>query len=318
MTDILGLEDNTAVEASPEDLTETPEVTEAPVPPAEGTEKVTEVHQDADAFNAAAAEADAILDKLLADIAPVGVASPYRRFLIYGDPGTQKTSFACGQGCDPRFGNGVLNMLVEKGGDTSLENHPECAGVSILKFKALAQVEALIAKLAENPPQLAKFHTVVLDTYTTLQERDLRAMAIKAAQLDSSRNPNVNIGSDFQENNNHMRSIARRLADLERNVVIICHVKEEKDDSTGRMLWRPNLTPKLASAMAGMFDMVGYMTVKPAVTDSGAEKLERRLQVHPTPQVIAKTRIGNLPAVMVEPKVTDLLKPESYKGRGNG
>lgn len=308
MTDILGLEDTKADEASP--------FTEAPVPPTEGTEKVTEVHSDSAAFEAAAAEADAILDKLLADIAPVGVASPYRRFLIYGDPGTQKTSFACGQGCDPRFGPGVLNMLVEKGGDVSLENHPECSDVSILKFKALAQVEALISKLAENPPQLDKFHTVVVDTFTTLQERDLRDLAIRAAQLDSSRNPNVNIGSDYQQNNNHMRSIARKLADLERNVVIICHVKEEKDDSTGRMLWRPNLTPKLASAMAGMFDMVGFMTVQPVITDEGKEKLERRLQVHPTNQVIAKTRLGDLPAVMVEPKITDLLKAESYKGRG--
>jgi hypothetical protein len=82
------------------------------------------------------------------------------------------------------------------------------------------------------------------------------------------------------------------------HVIVTCHVKEEKDDSTGRLLVRPNLTPKLAGTLAGIFDVVGYMQL-----DNDTAKL----QVHPTNTVTAKTRIGGLPPIIENPTFSDLL-----------
>lgn len=244
-------------------------------------------------FEEASAEADDILTKLMARISPVGEANKYRKVLIYGNPGTGKTVFA-GSAPSP------LIVDVERGA-SSLNNHPELSNAAVMEFRSVAQLELLISKLAEGA--LPQYETIIIDSFSELQKRDLDDILGHAAKMDASRNKYLPTGPDYNVNTEHMRQVASSLRALNRHVIVTCHVKEEKDDSTGRLLVRPNLTPKLAGTMAGMFDIVGYMNI----TGSG-ESAIRTLQVHPTDKVTAKTRVGGLPPVIENPTFTTLFK----------
>jgi hypothetical protein len=59
------------------------------------------------------------------------------------------------------------------------------------------------------------------------------------------------------------------------------------------MAWRPDLTPKLAATVAGLFDIVGYLRIN--------SKGERILQVQPSKTVLAKTRVDGLPKEIINP-----------------
>ena len=244
-----------------------------------------------DTFETKVAEADDILNSLMARISPVENKSKYLKILIYGMPGVGKTVFTA---TAPK----PLIIDVENGAH-SIKNHADLVDeAEALEFKSIFQVETLIKYLGDRAEPLEKFETIVVDSFSELQKRDLDEIVKAEATKDSSRNKYLPIGPDYNVNTEHMRQIASALRDLDRHIIVTCHVKEEKDDATGRLLVRPNLTPKLAGTLAGIFDVVGYMSLNDGT---------RSLQVSPTPTVTAKTRIGNLPAVMENPTFSDIL-----------
>jgi hypothetical protein len=256
----------------------TPQVSEAPTSPV---------------FEAAVAEADAILDALMARIGDVESHTKWLKVLLYGNPGTRKTVFTA---TAPK----PLIIDIEKGAH-SIRNHPDVRDeVKVLEFKSIFQAEQLLNYLArkDDIPGLADRQTCVVDSFSELSKRDLDEIVTDAASKDASRNKYLPTGPDYNISTEHMRQFASKLRDLPMHVIVTCHVKEEKDESTGRLLVRPNLTPKLAGTLAGMFDVVGYMQL-----DNDTAKL----QVHPTNTVTAKTRIGGLPPIIENPTFNDLL-----------
>lgn len=230
---------------------------------------------------------DDILAALMARIAPVTEAPTYRKVMVYGPPGTGKTTLAA---TAPK----PLLVDIERG-TMSLLNDKTLLGVDVLEFKSVKQLELLIQKLAEGAFG-NKYETLIIDSFSELQKRDLDDTLQAASRIDASRNKFLPTGPDYNMNTEHMRQIASGLRDLPMNVVVTSHVKEEKDDSTGRLLVRPNLTPKLSGTMTGIFDIVGYLTI----TGSG-DSAVRSLQVHPTDKITAKTRVGGLPPVIENP-----------------
>lgn len=246
-------------------------------------------------FESAVAEADEVLNALLSKITDVDNHNPYLRVMIYGDPGVGKTVFTA-------TAPSPLIIDIEDGAK-SIKNHPALKDkVKALKFKSIPQVEALIQYLKDDHPAFSEYETVTVDSFSDLQKRDLDNIVREAAKTDASRDRYLPTGPDYNINTEHLRQFATDLRAIKKHIIITCHVKEEKDGVTGRILVRPNLTPKLAGTLAGMFDLVGYMSL----TGSG-ENTVRTLQVHPTPSVTAKTRLGSLPAVMENPTFDDLL-----------
>lgn len=234
---------------------------------------------------------DEILDKLLARINPVTESTSYAKFLIYGPPGAGKTKLACSS---PR----TLLIDIERGSRTLL-NHEDTKGTDVLEFVSIPQFKLLIERLKDGGPLHGRWDTLVVDSLTELQKRDLDDVLKKEAKADPSRNAFIPTGPDYNANTEHMRQIASDLRNLPMNVVFLATVKEEKDDSTGRILVRPNLTAKLSGSITAMCDTVGYLTRD----DDGT----RNLQVHQTPKVTAKTRIGGLDPVIKSPSMIDLI-----------
>jgi hypothetical protein len=247
----------------------------------------------ATSFDAKVAEADSILDALMSRIGSVESHTKYLKVLLYGMPGTRKTVYTA-------TAPNPLIIDVEKGAH-SIRNHPELsANVKVLEFRSIFQAEQLLGYLMKKDtiPGLADRETCVVDSFSELAKRDLDEIVKDASSKDASRNKYLPIGPDYNISTEHMRQFASALRDLPMHVIVTCHVKEEKDESSGRLLVRPNLTPKLAGTLAGIFDVVAYMQLDNDVA---------KMQVHPTDKVTAKTRIGGLPPIIENPTFGDLL-----------
>jgi AAA domain len=262
-------------------------------------EKVTITHSTTESFDASQAEANDILSALMSRISrpsDEGVSS-YRRILIYGDPGVGKTIFGA-RSPSP------LIIRVDPNGNEALFNHADTRDVPWLEFRSTQQVEGLVSQAKLGNFDWVK--TFFVDTFSELHKRDLDAIA--RAEFEKNpfhpqrTSPYLAIGPDYNQNTEHMRQLASDFMSLNAHLIFSCHVKEETDTNTGRALVRPNLTPKLAQTLNGMFGAVVYISIN-------AEG-QRQAQFHPSMGITAKTQYGGLPSVMEDPsfnKMNDLI-----------
>jgi len=236
-------------------------------------------------------ETDEMLAALLGRIGDISQVTKYTKALIFGQPGAGKTVFSA---TTPN----TLIVDIERGA-LSINNHPEIKkNAQFLEFRSVFQLEQLITYLQQGNPAFDKYDTIVIDSYTALQARDLDEIVSTEAAKDASRNKFLPVGTDYNINTKHMQKIAADLRDIDKNIIVTCHVKEVKDEMTGIILKRPDLTPKLASSMNGIFDIVGYLS---------ADEDRRTLQCHPTRELAAKTRLGGLPPVIENPSFQMIL-----------
>jgi phage nucleotide-binding protein len=237
------------------------------------------------------AETDEILAGLLGRIGDVSQVTKYTKVLIFGQPGAGKTVFSAST---PK----TLIVDIERGA-LSINNHPSLKGnAEFMEFRSTFQLEKLIEYLKADHEAFTKYETIVIDSFTALQARDLDDVVKAEAAKDASRNPFLPTGPDYNVNTRHMQKIAADLRDVNKNIIVICHVKEVKDDTTGAVLKRADVTPKLASSLNGIFDVVGYLS---------ADDVRRTLQCHPTREIAAKTRLGGLPPVIENPSFQTIL-----------
>lgn len=222
-----------------------------------------------------------ILDGIMARINPPNITSKYLRVLIYGDPGVRKTTFCASA-------PGVLVYETDTGGSESLLNFPETARTPVLPFKSTYQLNQLVDAMLNDDPRLSHIETFVIDTYTMYQAKDLAELPRKGDG-----------GPDYLKNTENLKILTDKLRNIPKHLILTTHVKEEKDQTTGIILRRPELTPKVSQAVIAMMGIIGYMTLD---GDSW------QLQLQPTPGVAAKCRVGGLPATLTNPDFNTILE----------
>ena len=286
--DILGLETPSAepapVEPEPVAITE-PESTivESEPEPVAGTDPITEPIED-------------LLDSIMKRVAPADKTSPWLRVLLYGPPGVRKTTFAA-------LAPGAFIYETDTGGCESLLNFPETANVPVLPFRSTTQIlgmpgdPGLLDAMINDDPRLSKMQTFVIDTYTGYANKDLAEIP----RLGDGR-PN------YLTNTEHMKDLTDKLRQIKKHLILIAHVKEEKDETTGVVLRRPDLTPKVAQAVIAMMGVIGYMTL---------DGDNWQLQLQPSPGVAAKCRIGGLPATLSNPNFQHLIDARNNSIQNN-
>ena len=230
-----------------------------------------------------------ILDR----VSPVTERTPYLKCLFYGMPGVGKTKLSASA-------PGALVVDAEHGTRT-LMNHPELGNVKVLSVKSFDDVMALFWELQEG--KLEDVQTVVIDSISELQKRQMDDLLRENAVKDKNRSPYLPFMQDYKLNTEVLRRLIVSFRDLERNLIVTAHAVEDKDESDGRVFWRPAVTPKFAETLLGIMDVVGFMSLD--VDREG--KQTRTLQIMPSRRVVAKTRIGGLPPVLTNPTFDDLL-----------
>lgn len=239
----------------------------------------------------------AIADKLKESIH--GADSHDRlKVLIYGEPGVGKTVFAA---TSPR----PIIFDIERG-TTSLLKHEHTRNTDVLQYRNARQLEALINTIDKG--DLDEYETLVIDSFSMFQ---LRVMD-DILSTNTGNQRYMPDGPTYNLNTNMLRAIASQLISLPVHVILTSAVKLDKEEATGRMFYRPDLTPKLSNSLVGVCDVVGFMsadTVKDKET--GNESILRKLTVQPSKKIVAKSRIGG--TTIENPTFYDLLALKESK-----
>lgn len=244
-----------------------------------------------------------VLEALMGTIASMDEVDPYAKFLIYGESGTGKTVLASTAVQE----RGLFIDAVE--GWVSLVNFPELRSkMHRMVYQGRSQIDSICDAIEEGIEPFASYDTIILDEVSTMATLDLDVVLAANSQKIADKDPNVPTQPDFNANTERMRRTLSRLLKLPVNVILVSHVREDKDARTGVMYTRPSFTPKLRTTIAGFMHVIGRLTVDEQSGPDGDTIYVRKLQVRPTVQITAKTRIGGLPVFITDPNLGDLIK----------
>ena len=232
---------------------------------------------------------DEILNTLLGNMHDIGVKTNFK-ILIYGDPGTTKSSFIA------TAPNNLIVDLDEGLISAKTSPHGIAQNVKAFPWQGFTWLDALIAKLAERPPALDWVEVLSIDPFSETHKRGLdEVLQREYNKAPSTFNRFTAETEHHAENNNRMLAIVRALKDLDRNLIITAHARTVEPKGKPAKTY-PDFSESLANKIEGMMDLVGYMTRK----DNGEGQMVPVLRVHTEGTIHAKTRLP-LPVEILNP-----------------
>lgn len=232
-----------------------------------------------------------ITDKFITP-AKLGDAWGINMFLT-GSPGAGKTHLF-GTGAD--LGWNILICDIEGGMRTLLDRDEGITVVPVTKWSEVEETLVFLEKAQHG------FNLVAIDlvseAYKLLLEQVTReGHATKSGQPTQEGYGIAN--TRFIKVIRDYRTLAREQG---LHVVFTSHSNETKDEATGAILVRPNLTPGTLMSVVGAVDVVGYLEVK--------NKRKRLLHLVGSDRIIAKVRVpvswGEVPETVEDPTLSKL------------
>lgn len=242
-------------------------------------------------------------------LAPVRATRQNINLLIYGVPGSGKTHLAATADHVPAM-RPVLYLNIE-GGDLTIRHvAPELRKVpeeGSLSWGELGLVYDALARQCINGAEPGEFvpRTVILDTLTECQKMNMSQIMAELVmkEPDKDWDPDIPDIRRWGKNIEQIRKWVRKYRDLPINVIMTCHEQIDKDNMTGQLTHKPQLSGKLSNEVAGFFDVVAYLYVK---QEGDPPQPVRKLLTGALEGYICKDRSGNLPHVMEKPTMTDI------------
>ena len=245
---------------------------------------------------------DAKLAALMGTITPLNQTKKHAKIVLYGGSGAGKTVLST------TVGNRILYVDSHEGW-VSLDDFPElkkkCHRMQYLAVGGLAQLEAMCEAFEQKVEWFMQFDTIVLDEASQMAMLDLDVVLAARSKNDPSKDPNVATQPDYNSNTQRMRRLFSRLVQLDVNLVIVAHQREDKDN-VNRIYFGPDFTPKLSKTIKQFCHIVGRLTAKEVESDTET-KYEWSLQVRPTTYIDAKCRIRSLPVVVKNPNLGTII-----------
>lgn len=219
----------------------------------------------------------------------VNFEDPYR-IMLFGEPGAGKSVLAASAKAPCHFS-------IDRGGWESLLNHPWSKEVRSLipgdysdvkKFAAAVGSGRLETLYRRTYPDFeGSFQTAIFDSFSAARDMEIRE------QLGTS---DKTSRDTWTMNNRRLNRILEEMWDGPYNVIVICHVKEDKDNDGTTVLTRPDISGGLTAQVLRHLSGVFYLK------KTGTSRI---LQVQPSSQkVTAKNRYGGLPDELVNPSWT--------------
>jgi hypothetical protein len=246
-------------------------------------------------------------------IAPVRETKSNINLLIYGVPGSGKTHLASLADRVPAM-RPVLYLNIEGGDMTLRHSAPEIRKIPEEGSLSWGQLETVYHELHRqcytSDIQPGEFvpRTVIIDTLTEMQKMNMSQIMAQLLTEEPDKNwdPDIPDVRRWGKNIEQIRRWVRRYRDLPLNVIMTCHEQEDKDNMTGLVTHKPQLSGKLSNEVAGFFDVVVYLYVKNEAEPGDQPKPVRKLLTGALEGFIAKDRSGSLPHVMVNPSMADI------------
>jgi hypothetical protein len=217
---------------------------------------------------------------------------PYFKGMVYGPSGVGKTVLALeiAQAITPP--DQFIIYLDSMENWVSIQNHPELKNrVKRFKYEGLSQIDAMRDAIKDKFDIFGNVGCFIFDELDAMQGNDLDIVA--AASKEDGHGPDDVTWPDFNKNTVRVRRTMREFLKLDINVMMVAHDGEGKD-RRGVKIQRPDFTPKLAKAINEFIHLCGYMTAEVQTAGDG-NQYTRRVQVHPTGNLVTKSRVGGLP-----------------------
>jgi len=190
--------------------------------------------------------------------------------IIYSYPGAGKTTLAA------QAPNSLV-LGIDPNGHTVLRKLPSeiKARTRYIALRDFTKVVKFVRMLARDP-LLKEIDTIVVDTISELQTVERLTEVKGDVLLDDKWRFNEFI---YTVNNLKILTLVNEIMDLGKNVILNCHMKEEKDGE--RIMIRPALSPALLADVAAQMDGVFFLKL---------DNNTRRLQLQGTPNILVKSR----------------------------
>ncbi len=229
-------------------------------------------------------------------VSPVQDLPQHFNMLVYGDPGVGKTVLA-GSAAAVEELSPVLIIDIEGGTLSLRERHPS---VDVVRIRSWPDLNELYAALKKGE---GGYKTLVVDSLSEMQKFGMYFIMREALQKDPDRDPDLPGIGEWGKNTEQMRKFVRAFRDLPMNVIFTALVNTSQD-KRGRQHFKPGMSAKLASEVAGFLDVVCYMYLKESELEEG-EQL-RMLLTMATETVIAKDRTDKLPPAIQNPTMQSI------------
>lgn len=184
---------------------------------------------------------------------------PKVKLLLYGGPGRGKTFFAAEAQGNPDLAD-VLFVNIE-GGLLTVSDR-DVTAIDIGKnddgssnHNIIGDLEKVVWALATKQPGYDTVKTVVVDSVSELQTRDLEDLVKNAGKHDID----VREQRDYGIDTNRLKRVLRQLKDLNLNVIFTAIYKEITNDSGKVIEICPALTDKVKEALMAYVDFVWYL-----------------------------------------------------------
>lgn len=226
-------------------------------------------------------------------------ASKYIKMLIHGSPKTGKTVFSA---TAPR----PLFLDVERGMRSLTDPFWKGKFDHVAAFPLNSMNDLREAVTAARGGELEAYDTLVLDTLTEFEDRTLAAYM----RYTVSKNPERNVynpeWAEYKAVTGMIREQLIQLRDVEKNIIMVCHTRNDEDKTRGGMrVERPDIMPKLSTSLTGMVDVIGYSFVQDDI---------HKMRIVPTMNIVAGSRI-KFDAVVLENPTFDMFQLEQMKGQ---
>ena len=230
--------------------------------------------------------------------------------ILYGDNGTGKTVLAV------KLAQAIVDLQGRVGDPSkpeilfvdavnawrSLKNHPGMLNdLKRIPYAGKEQLETLTDAIQWRPAGFENVKVVILDEMSSMTDKDGDTV-LMARVADNKRfpdkDPDVLTQPDMGATTERMRRVVIRLLQQEISVIFVAHVRTDEDKEKGYQITRPRFMPKFSGTIREGLDFVALMTAQEVGTDGGNIVYQRRLQVHPSRTVIAKSRVGGLNTIV--------------------
>jgi hypothetical protein len=236
------------------------------------------------------------LEALNNSIRPMDEIDTKLKILLYGVSGVGKTveAFVLAQMTRPEDKK-ILYVDTGEGWISVLNHDPKYRqNVVRMAFEGLSQIETIVDVIKANVKGYENFSTIVFDEFSTTAKKDLHS--VMDATLDDDDKMSPPEFKQFNITTRRMEGVYFKLLELKEthHLIFIAHAREDENKKTGIRVTGPSFMDKFGATVRENVHVVAHMTADIKGAASDAPRYEYVLQVHPSKQVIAKSRIGGL------------------------
>lgn len=215
------------------------------------------------------------------------------KVLLYGQSGVGKTveAFTLAHMC---LGPGQRILYIDTGeGWVSLQNHPELKkNVTRMTYKGISQIEVMVNAIKADVEGWNDYGVVIFDEFSTSAKQFLHIV------LDRNNVDMLTQSPEFKHWGILSRNIEKtywKLMELKEthNLILIAHERTKEQKATKLEFIAPSFMDSIESTVKENVHVVARMTAEVTNT-SGSPTYSRKMQVHPTRLVVAKSRVGGL------------------------